>query len=363
MTNREQEILNLIRENPYISQQELAERLGIQRSSVAVQISNLMKKGVILGKGYIIGEGEHVVVIGGSNMDLTGAPDSTLKLRDSNPGGITLSVGGVGRNIADNLARLGVHVKLITALSNDLYGKKITEENMSVGIDMSHAIASDDYGSAIYLSILDETGDMMVALVDSGINTLLTPAEIQRKRPIIQPSSAIVIDANLSEETIHYIAGNYSGHRLYADTVSATKAEKLKAVLPHLYCIKPNRLEAEILSGISIEDEASLNAAMDALLEKGVRQVFISMGEEGVFYGNSEKRGWAAPIPCQVVNATGAGDAFMAGVVYSDLEGYPIEKTVEVAQAMAYLALTSERTISAQVSALKVKTLVEEMVK
>lgn len=359
MTNREKELIQLIKENPFISQQELSERLGIQRSSVAVQISNLMKKGIILGKGYIIGEGEHVVVIGGSNMDLSGVPNNTIRMKDSNIGRVHLSVGGVGRNIADNIARLGVSVNLITALSTDLYGKKILDECNNVGIDMSYAIYSNDASSAIYLSILDDEGDMMVALVDSEIHDDITPNEIQKKKHVISSATSIVIDTNLSEETMHYIAENFKDQKIFADAVSCTKAVKLKPILSALYAIKPNRYEAEILSDVTITDETSLNQAMDVLLEKGVKNVYISMGEEGVFYGNRTERGWVKPKPCDVVNATGAGDAFMAGIVYGDLCGFEAKTAVAYGQAMAYLALTSEETISSKINALSVKQIVE----
>ena len=105
MTRREQEILAWIRDNPLISQQELAQRAGITRSSVAVHISNLMRKGLIRGRGYLLGEGAYVAVVGAGNVDIGGTPDSALVPADSNPGRVTVTLGGVGRNIAENLSR------------------------------------------------------------------------------------------------------------------------------------------------------------------------------------------------------------------------------------------------------------------
>ena len=115
MTKREQEILSWIRENPLISQQELAQRAGITRSSVAVHISNLMRKGLIRGRGYLLGEGAYVAVVGAVNVDIGGTPDSALVPADSNPGRVTVTLGGVGRNIAENLCRLGKRVLMVTA--------------------------------------------------------------------------------------------------------------------------------------------------------------------------------------------------------------------------------------------------------
>ena len=89
MTQRERQILRWIEENPMISQQELAEKAGITRSSVAVHISNLMKKGFIAGKGYVLRSGTYVVVVGGVNMDIGGKSFASMIPGDSNPGTVT----------------------------------------------------------------------------------------------------------------------------------------------------------------------------------------------------------------------------------------------------------------------------------
>ena len=125
MTQRERQILNWIKENPMISQQELADKAGITRSSAAVHISNLMKKGYISGKGYIVRTAPYVTVVGGVNMDIGGRSAAALVDRDSNPGQVRMSLGGVGRNIAHNMALLGVDVRMLTALGDDLYAQKI----------------------------------------------------------------------------------------------------------------------------------------------------------------------------------------------------------------------------------------------
>ena len=125
MTQREQEVLRLIEANPMISQQELADELGITRSSVAVHISNLVKKGYIAGKGYVLRSGVYAAVVGGVNMDIGGRSYGNLVAADSNPGVVTMSLGGVGRNIAHNLALLGDDVRMLKDFGDDLYGQRI----------------------------------------------------------------------------------------------------------------------------------------------------------------------------------------------------------------------------------------------
>ena len=119
MTQRERQLLEWIRENPLISQQELADKAGITRSSVAVHISNLMKKGCITGKGYIVRTAPYVAVVGGVNMDIGAVSAGKLVARDSNPGHVTTSLGGVGRNIAHNLCLLGEQTAMVTVLGQD----------------------------------------------------------------------------------------------------------------------------------------------------------------------------------------------------------------------------------------------------
>ena len=135
MTQRERQILRWIEENPMISQQELAEKAGITRSSVAVHISNLMKKGCIAGKGYIVTRSPYVTVVGGMNMDIGGWPGEELVAQDSNPGRVRMSPGGVGRNIAHNMSLMGLDVRLLTAFGDDVYAQKLAAVCGELGIE------------------------------------------------------------------------------------------------------------------------------------------------------------------------------------------------------------------------------------
>ena len=125
MTQRERQILQWIEQDPMISQEALAEKAGITRSSVAVHISNLIKKGYIIGKGYVLRSGTYAAVVGGVNLDIGGQSDGPLVPGDSNPGRVRISLGGVGRNIAHNMALLGLDVRFLTAFGDDLYAQRM----------------------------------------------------------------------------------------------------------------------------------------------------------------------------------------------------------------------------------------------
>jgi pseudouridine kinase len=350
MTNREQEILELIRKNPMISQQELAETLGITRSSAAVHITNLIKKGYILGKGYIVNEGIYVCIIGGANVDIQGFPRSNLVFHDSNPGEVKVSLGGVGRNIGENLVKLGVETRLISVVGDDVYGNKILEEARLIGLNMQDSLVLKGQATSTYLSILNEDGDMAVAISHMDIYDNVTIEFIKQKKHIIDNSRLCIIDTNMPEKVIEYIVTHHRGTDFFLDTVSTAKAKKVKDIIGYFHTIKPNKIEAEILSGIEIKNEEDLSKAADYFLKKGVKRVFISLGEDGVFYSDGKTSNHVKAPKIKVINATGAGDAFVAGMAYGYLNNYDIDFTARFAMTASILALSHDNTINPNMS-------------
>ena len=334
-----------------ISQKELAERIGIKRSSVAVHIANLMKKGLIRGKGYVINEDDYVVVIGGAGIDISGFPYTKLIQKTSNIGCIKLSLGGVGRNIAENIARLGISVKLLSAVGNDMYGSKILNETQIEKLDLTRVVTSTAHASSIYLAIQDEQGDMACAISQMDAIEEVSIQYIQSHSKLLQHARMIVLDTNLNQEVIEYIAETYKEQTLYLDTVSVAKTVKAKKCIGSFSAIKPNRIELEVLTGIKADTRDGLLKNYHFLMDKGVGTIFVSLGDQGVFYGNAEGYAFAAaPKDIDVINANGAGDSFMAGLIYGHFTGMSIENTVQFAIAASVAALTSYETINPDMS-------------
>ena len=357
MTQRERQILRWIEENPLISQQELADKAGIARSSVAVHISNLMKKGHIAGKGYIVSAAPYAVVVGGVNMDIGGVSAAPLVGRDSNPGTVRMSLGGVGRNIAHNMALLGLDARLLTAFGDDLYAQRIAASCGELGIDISRSLQVPGGHTSTYLFIAGETGEMELAVADMDIYRHITPAFLAARAPLLQNAQLVIVDANIPADAIVWIAEHVKPP-IFADPVSTAKGSKLRPVLGRLHTLKPNRLEAELLSGVPITDEDSLNRAADALLDTGLRRVFISLGGDGVLAADHSGR---LRLPCMkgtMVNTTGCGDAFMAALAWAYLEGTALEGTARAGLAAAAIAMESGETIN---GAMSVEALTERM--
>ena len=275
------------------------------------------------------------VVFGGINMDIWGRPAGVLVPKDSNPGTVSLRPGGVGRNIAHDLRLLGLEVSLVAAIGGDIYATAISESCLALGIDLSHAPVFPQLRSSTYLYISDERGEMQLAVSDMDICSALTAEYAASVLPKLR-ADALVLDTNLPKETIHYICNN-SSMPVYADPVSTAKAVKLLPVLHRLYAIKPNVLEAEALTGEHDPRRAAL-----ALVERGVKRVFISLGCQGMIAAD-EKELLHLPIHAtRLVNVTGAGDAATAAIVLSGIKGLSLRETAELALRAGAVTCGSE---------------------
>lgn len=273
-----------------------------------------------------------VVVIGGMNLDLLGVPSQPLLSRDSTPGTITFRPGGVGRNIAARLKGLGADVSLITALGNDDRAAMLSHLCQSSGIDLSLSVPTDR-PAPCYLCIHDDHGDMALAVNDMSAMERLTPEAIQPRMEAVNRADACVLDANLSAEALAFIAENATAP-LILDPVSCAKAPRVKPILSRLAAVKPNRLEAEALTG-----ERNVEKAAEALLKAGVKNVFISLGAEGVYYADAAESGYIPAIPLPNLPATGAGDALCAGITVALLRKKPVRETAKIGCEIAHQAL------------------------
>ncbi len=361
ITQREFEILEIIKNNPFVSQKEIADKLNIARASVAVHITNLTRKGVIRGRSYVIDEKDYISVIGGANVDIAGYPFETLRRSDSNPGRVNVSIGGVGRNIAENLVKLGKNTKMFTVVGEDVHGDKIITESEQSGIDMSHVKRTAEYGTGTYLAVLNEDNDMDVAIASMESFKKLDKKYIDDNRKIISNSEVIVFDTNLEEDVLHYAVQLFKNNLLFLDTVSHNKALRAKRVIGHFHTIKPNKMEAEALSEMSITSKKDLEKVVEYFHRKGVINVFITLGEEGVFYSDGTKKGLYKAKKIVPKNATGAGDAFQAALVHGQINGMNIEEMVRFAVAASILGMSSYSTINPEMSVEKVKETIKKM--
>lgn len=342
MTGREQQILGILRAEPLITQQALATRLGISRAAAAGHIMHLMQKGAIVGRGYVLAADRFVVALGAANMDITGSALHPLAVGDSTPGRIRSAAGGVARNVAENLARLGRDVRLLSAVGDDLYGRALLEHTRRAGVDVQGCQVLAGQATSTYLSVHGPDGDMAVALNDMGILAQLTPERLAAHAGLMRHAGAVLVDCNLSEEALAWTVAHAGDAPLFAEPVSAFKCRRLLPWLERIHTIKANRLEAQALTGLAIDDDGGVVEAARWLHRRGLRQVVLSLGARGAYWSEHDgTSGWQLAPPATVVNTTGAGDALMAGLVSCFLDAAPLAEAVVFAAGCAALALTA----------------------
>ena len=291
----------------------------------------------------------YIAVVGGVNIDVGGRSFAPLVSGDSNPGVIRSSLGGVGRNIAHNLALLGAEVRLVTALGDDGGARSIRESCAALGIGL-HALTVPDAATSSYVFLCAPDGDMAMAVSDMEIYTRLTPDWLAGVLPMLNAAALVVLDANLPAPSLAFLAERCTAP-LFADPVSAAKAPRLAGLLGRLHTLKPNRIEAAALSGVPITDHQSLIRAADALLATGLQRAFITLGQDGVLAAEGDVRLHLPNPPLRRrVNASGCGDAFTAALCWSALRGDGLETAARCALAAAAVAMESAGTVNPDMS-------------
>lgn len=291
-----------------------------------------------------------ITVIGGANVDLSATLFDSFIASDSNPSKVDIGYGGVARNIAHNLALLGHRVQLLTAFGGDLFGKLLEDYCKQQGIDVRLSAGVDNARSGTYLCINNHGGEMIAAVADTEVVGVITPDWLERRLGEINQSDYVVADTNISEPAIRYLMESVTVP-LLIDGVSSTKAHRVvnalsKAKLPYLHSLKLNLKEAT-----AVTNEATYALAAQRLIDLGVAHVYITLGSEGV-YCRSAAEEWLYPaLPItDVANTTGAGDAFVAGVVYALTKGLTFPQTAQYGLMAARATLMSPKAVNPDIA-------------
>ena len=290
----------------------------------------------------------YIVGVGAANADIHGRSRAAVNLRDSNPGTMRVSVGGVTRNILENAARLGLDAQLVSAVGGDVFGRLILARSAAAGMDVSNVLVLPDAASSTYMTVLEPSGEMLVAVSDMSILAQLPEAYLAERAPLLRGAC----DPSLPEETILRLLALAGETPVFVDPVSTAYARKLLPHVGRFHTVKPNRMELSILAELDAEEDAALKPAIARLLEKGCRRVYVTLGPEGCCYGDASGlflRAKLRPI-ARMENATGAGDAFTAATIYGHVHALPPEETLNLALAAGSVAIRSAETVSPEMS-------------
>ena len=302
----------------------------------------------------------YILVLGASIVDIFGFCGRSYAQRDSIPGHIKISFGGVCRNIAENLARVGINTEFISTLGDDENGKSILEHSRRFGYNMENSLFLKGESTPTYMAILNHKGEMESAVVDMESLNKMDEAFIEGKHEVFANAEYTIVDSD-NPVLLEYILKKYEGKsKFILDPVSAKKAKKIRHLVKYFHTIKPNRFETEALCGFKIETNDDLKKAGRFFIEQGVKNVFISLDSDGIYYITSE--GEEGTLACcesiNVKNVTGAGDSFVAGIGYGYMNNLSIKDTLKYSMAMSIITITHEETINPKMN----HELVEDLV-
>ena len=260
-----------------------------------------------------------VACIGAAHWDHKALLQNAVAFGSSNPANTQRSLGGVARNVAENLTLLGCEVGLFSVVGDDPSGRELTAAMSRAGVDCSGLSCTGDYPTAAYTAILNPDGALVLGLADMTIYDTLDAAWAESIRPRLNDYAIWVLDANISAAGLQNLLADRDRAAIHlVDPVSISKSARLVAALDGVDVLFPDAGEAAALSGVpaSVDAPAAL-AAADRLCALGVGKVIVSRGSRGIALSDRGKHAeWPAYPVDRVRDVTGAGDAFVAGYAY-----------------------------------------------
>lgn len=287
-----------------------------------------------------------VIVIGGANVDIKGRSRDPLITGTSNPGEVVVSPGGVGRNIAENLARLGVDTALLAFVGDDANGRLVRETSAAAGVDVS-MLATSREPTGVYLAVLDDRGEMTIAINDMRSADALDVVHLEAQHARLAAADMLVADCNIPVDCLEWLCRFAGSHakRLLIEPISVSKSAKLLSFTrpSAVFAVTPNQQQLQALTG-----EQDRSAAIARLHNLGFANIVVHCGEEGVIVsdGHSPPNHLKARHVDGIADVTGAGDAAVAGLVCGLVTGHDLGRSAMFGQAAASIKLRSRNSVA-----------------
>lgn len=254
-------------------------------------------------------------------------------------GEFSMAAGGKGANQAVAAARAGGNVVLIARVGADIFGEQAVEGFKREGIDVSHIVKDQVVPSGIALIFVDRRGQNSIA-VSSGANARLSPTDVERARAAISSADILLMQLETPIETVEAAAEIAAAHSVKVILNPAPARPLDEDLLKRASILTPNESEAELLTGIKVEDESGAAMAADALLARGIETALITLGPRGVLVATASSREIVPGFKVEAVDTTGAGDVFNGALAVALAENRPLLDAVLFANAAAALSVT-----------------------
>jgi len=291
-----------------------------------------------------------VVVIGGANVDVLARPHVAPVAATSNPGEVTVTPGGVARNVAENLARLGTSVALVAVVGSDAHGDLVLETTAEAGVDVD-LVRRGLVATGTYVALLDQDGELVSAVADMAASASLSTADVAHAAPLIATAELVVLDGNLPTEVLGaaWDAAVAAGVDVVLDPVSVPKAAAISRLL------SPERPLALLSAGSG--ELAALLLGSGPVLARGVRVLWERTGATGSVLTTADATTRLDALPATVADVTGAGDAMLAAYCHRLLDGAEPHEAATYGHAAAALTVASRHTVRPDLSDALVRSL------
>ena len=296
--------------------------------------------------------GPDCLVIGGCNSDVIGnayaGPDAAIEDSNSWPGEISQTAGGVARNIAEALSRLGQSVSFAGRYGDDAAGALIANSltNAGVSLHLSEQLAGQS--SDQYLSVFDAAGEWRGAVADMALVEGISPQWLTWVISRAPADTALIFDTNLPEASVHYLCHLGDDSFIACDGVSPAKVTKLRSVLAKLTCLKVTKDEAETL--LQLQAGTPCNEIIALLHEAGIAVVVLSDGPAGFHLSNGVDHITMPPPSTDIISVSGAGDCLFAGILWGLCDGDDLASIAQKGQFCATASLSSRAAVPPDLS-------------
>lgn len=297
-----------------------------------------------------------MVVVGVVFLDVKGFPFFKYDAVGTNLGSVLMTHGGVARNVAEDMANLGVQVELVTMLDDDALGREAQARLHAAGVKLTHAVSTPEKGMGMWLAVFDEKGDLAGSVSHMPDAAPIERLLDERGEEIIRGCRGIALEIDLSErvsERVFELAKRFE-KPVYAIVANMSVILRRPDLMAQTACVILNEIEAGRLFGRelrALSPEDMLAVVSEAAPAMGIQSIVVTMGARGALYldAPSGLRGICPSAASCVVDTTGAGDAFFSAVVEALSRGMRLDKAVACGSRLAGMTVSTSESVCPRV--------------